>query len=62
MSATTNAAMERAVSASRAGITLLVAAACYEAVARSGVFPAALLPTLPKVASTYVKGRAIAAA
>ena len=44
--------MERAVSASRAGITLLVAAACYEAVARSGAFPAALLPTLPKVAST----------
>ena len=52
MSAATKAAMERAVSASRAGITLLVAAACYEAVARSGVFPAALLPTLPKVAST----------
>ena len=52
MSAATKAAMERAVSASRAGITLLVATACYEAVARSGVFPAALLPTLPKVAST----------
>ncbi len=52
MSAATKAAMERAASAYRAGIALLVAAACYEAVARSGVFPAALLPTLPKVAST----------
>ena len=47
VSAATKAAMERAVSASRAGITLLIAAACYEAIARSGVFPAALLPTLP---------------
>ena len=52
MSAATKAAMERATSAYRAGITLLLAAACYEAVARSGVFPAALLPTLPKVART----------
>ena len=52
MSAATKAAMERATSAYRAGITLLLAAACYEAVARSGVFPAALLPTLPKIAST----------
>jgi NitT/TauT family transport system permease protein len=47
-----SANMDRARSAYRAGITLLVAAACYEAVARSGYFPAALLPTLPKVAST----------
>jgi NitT/TauT family transport system permease protein len=47
-------ATERARSAYRAGLTLLVAAACYEAVARSGAFPAALLPTLPKVASTLV--------
>src|SRR6266478_4940812 len=52
VSAATKAAMERATSAYRAGITLLLAAACYEAVARSGVFPAALLPTLPKIAST----------
>jgi NitT/TauT family transport system permease protein len=44
--------MDRARSAYRAGLTLLVAAAVYEAIARSGYFPAALLPTLPKVAST----------
>jgi len=42
----------RVRSACRAGLTLLVAAACYEAVARSGYFPSALLPTLPKVAAT----------
>ena len=29
-------------------------AACYEVVARSGYFPRALLPTLPKVADTLV--------
>src|SRR3984893_4767835 len=46
------AGTERATSAYRAGLTLLLAAACYEAVARSGAFPPALLPTLPKVAST----------
>jgi NitT/TauT family transport system permease protein len=34
----------------RAAVTLLVAAAAYEATARSGVFPPALLPTLPAVA------------
>jgi NitT/TauT family transport system permease protein len=52
VSAATKATMERATSAYRAGVTLLLAAACYEAVARSGVFPPALLPTLPKIAST----------
>jgi len=46
------ATTERATSAYRAGLTLLLAAACYETVARSGAFPPALLPTLPKVAST----------
>src|SRR5262249_35046043 len=46
------ARIARATSATRAGLTLFIAAACYEAVARSGAFPAALLPTLPKVAST----------
>ncbi len=46
------AGSERARSAYRAGITLLLAAAVYEAVARSGAFPAALVPTLPKVAAT----------
>jgi NitT/TauT family transport system permease protein len=38
----------------RTTVTLLVAAALYEAVARSGIFPAVLLPTLPKVASALV--------
>ena len=33
-------------------MTLLVVAAVYETVARSGAFPPALLPTLPKVAAT----------
>ena len=45
---------DRARSAYRAGVTLLLAAAAYEAVARSGAFPPALLPTLPKVAGTLV--------
>ena len=43
---------QRARSFVRATITLAVAAAIYEAVARSGYFPAALLPTLPAVAKT----------
>src|SRR5262249_44676513 len=47
---------ERARSAYRAGITLLLAAALYEAVARSGMFPPALLPTLPKGVATFVNG------
>ena len=45
---------ERTRSLLRATMTLLVVAAVYEAVARSGVFPRALLPTLPKVAGTLV--------
>jgi NitT/TauT family transport system permease protein len=48
------AVSDHARSAYRAGITLLVAAAVYEAVARSGTFPAALVPTLPRVAATLV--------
>ncbi len=48
------ATSDRARSAYRAGITLLLAAAIYEAVARSGAFPAALVPTLPKIAATLV--------
>ena len=36
----------------RAALTLAAAAACYEAVARSGYFAPALLPTLPTVART----------
>ncbi len=45
---------ERARSRLRAAVTLVVAAAAYEAVARSGVFPPALLPTLPAIAKTLV--------
>jgi len=43
---------ERARTMRRAAITLLVAAALYEAVAQSGLFPAVLLPTLPKIVGT----------
>ena len=45
---------ERTRSLLRGTVTLLVVAAVYEATARSGVFPRALLPTLPKVAGTLV--------
>jgi NitT/TauT family transport system permease protein len=45
---------ERARSASRAAVTLIVAAALYEAVARSGFFPAVLLPTLPTVVRALI--------
>ena len=41
-------------SALRATVTLVVAAALYEAIARTGYFPAALMPTLPKVATALV--------
>jgi NitT/TauT family transport system permease protein len=44
----------RARSIVRAAIAIAGAAALYEAVARSGLFPAALLPTLPIVARTFV--------
>ena len=43
---------ERMRMVSRAALTLLAVAAIYEAVARSGLFPAVLLPTLPVVART----------
>jgi NitT/TauT family transport system permease protein len=45
---------DRIRSLRRAAITLTVAAALYEAIARSGHFPPALLPTLPTVAQTLV--------
>ena len=45
---------ERTRSLVRAAATLLVAAAIYEATARSGLFPPALLPTLPAIARTLV--------
>jgi len=47
-----NASGQRARSARRAVFTLAVAAALYELMARSGLFPAALVPTVPTVAST----------
>jgi ABC-type nitrate/sulfonate/bicarbonate transport system permease component len=45
---------DRARSAFRGGFALLVIAAMYESVARSGSFPPALLPTLPQVARTLL--------
>jgi NitT/TauT family transport system permease protein len=45
---------ERSRSFLRAAVTLALAAALYEALARSGWFAPALMPTLPKVASTLV--------
>jgi NitT/TauT family transport system permease protein len=36
----------------RGTFAVLAVAACYETVARSGLFPAALVPTLPKIADT----------
>jgi len=38
----------------RGSIAILVVAALYETIARSGMFPRALMPTLPKVGSTLV--------
>ena len=43
---------ERTRSVRRAVVTLIVVAAGYEALARSGVFPPVLLPTLPTVVRT----------
>ena len=45
---------DRIRSARRATITLVLAAAVYEVVARTGTFPPALMPTLPTVAATLV--------
>jgi NitT/TauT family transport system permease protein len=42
-------------SLTRAGAAIVVAAAVYELVARSGYFPAVLLPTLPTVGRTLVR-------
>lgn len=38
----------------RAGVVLIIAACCYEAVARSGYFAPALMPKLSLVAQTFV--------
>jgi NitT/TauT family transport system permease protein len=40
----------------RAAVSLLLAAGAYEALARSGIFPAALLPTLPSIARALIDG------
>ena len=40
----------------RAATSLLLAAAVYEGLARSGIFPPALLPTLPTVARALIDG------
>ena len=49
MVATTTGLSDRHRSTLRATITIVVALAFYEAVARTGYFPPALMPTLPKV-------------
>ena len=43
---------QRTRSIVRGMLALLLAAAAYQAVAQSGIFPKALLPGLPKVAGT----------
>jgi NitT/TauT family transport system permease protein len=48
------ASPERGRVVRRATIAVLAAAALYEAVAQSGMFPAVLVPTLPKVARTLL--------
>jgi NitT/TauT family transport system permease protein len=45
---------DRTVSIVRGATSVIVVAALYEVTARSGVFPRALMPTLPKVATTFV--------
>ena len=45
---------QQARSLIRAAISLAAAAAVYEALARSGYFAPALLPTLPVIAGTLV--------
>jgi NitT/TauT family transport system permease protein len=44
----------RAQSILRGVLAVLAVAACYEAIARSGYFPRALVPTLPKVGDTLM--------
>jgi NitT/TauT family transport system permease protein len=45
---------DRSRSALRATVTLVAAAALYEAVARTGYFPPALMPTLPSVGHALI--------
>lgn len=46
---------ERLRSLRRGALTILAVAAFYEILARSAVFPAALLPTLPTIGRTFVR-------
>jgi NitT/TauT family transport system permease protein len=46
---------ERTHSVLRGAAAIVVVLAAYEAMARSGMFPSALLPTLPKVADRLVE-------
>jgi NitT/TauT family transport system permease protein len=46
---------DRLRSWSRAAVTLVIAAALYEALARSGWFAPALMPTLPRVADALIR-------
>jgi NitT/TauT family transport system permease protein len=45
-------AAERSRSVGRAAVTIIGALAIYEGIARAGIFPAVLLPTLPTIAKT----------
>jgi NitT/TauT family transport system permease protein len=45
---------QRTRSMIRGGLAVLVTAALYEAVARSGLFPAVLLPTIPTIVRTLI--------
>jgi NitT/TauT family transport system permease protein len=51
-----SAGSDRTRSLRRAVLSLAVAAAAYETLARTGIFPAALLPTLPAVALALFDG------
>jgi NitT/TauT family transport system permease protein len=47
---------DRTRSMRRAAVSLLLAAAVYEALARSGIFPSALLPTLAAIGRALIDG------
>ena len=51
---TARALAERSSSLRRGALTLIVAAALYDVLARSGYFPQALTPTLPAIAHTLL--------
>ena len=51
-----SAIADRSRSMRRAAASLLLVAGLYESLARSGIFPAALLPTLPAIARALIDG------